>query len=124
MAINASRCTCSPGPTVGSEIKKTRPCLVVSPGRTTRNIATVIVRRALNTKGRLPDAAVPAGSRARTARWYRPDPGRRSGHGVKRLEEHTKDAAAPCSRASELFGPEWKKPGIERGRGSSDTLCH
>ena len=30
-------------PTVGSEIKKTRPCLVVSPDELNRHIATVIV---------------------------------------------------------------------------------
>ncbi len=30
-------------PTVGSEIKKTRPCLVVSPDEMNRHIATVIV---------------------------------------------------------------------------------
>ena len=30
-------------PTVGSEIQKTRPCLVVSPDEANRHIATVIV---------------------------------------------------------------------------------
>ncbi len=30
-------------PTVGSEIQKTRPCLVVSPDETNRHIATVII---------------------------------------------------------------------------------
>lgn len=30
-------------PTVGSEIKKTRPCLVISPDEMNRHIATVIV---------------------------------------------------------------------------------
>src|SRR3990172_11932707 len=30
-------------PTIGSEIKKTRPCLVVSPDEMNRHIATVIV---------------------------------------------------------------------------------
>lgn len=30
-------------PTVGSEIKKTRPCLIVSPDEMNRHIATVIV---------------------------------------------------------------------------------
>ncbi|MGO8670769.1 MAG: type II toxin-antitoxin system PemK/MazF family toxin [Capsulimonadaceae bacterium] len=30
-------------PTIGSEIRKTRPCLVVSPNEMNRNIATVIV---------------------------------------------------------------------------------
>lgn len=30
-------------PTIGSEIQKTRPCLIVSPGEMNRHIATVIV---------------------------------------------------------------------------------
>jgi mRNA interferase MazF len=30
-------------PTIGSEIKKTRPCLIVSPDEMNRNIATIIV---------------------------------------------------------------------------------
>jgi len=38
-------------PTVGSEIKKTRPCLVVSPDEMNRHIRTVIVAP-LTTKGR------------------------------------------------------------------------
>ncbi len=38
-------------PTVGHEIKKTRPCLVVSPDEMNRNIATVIVAP-MTTKGR------------------------------------------------------------------------
>jgi mRNA interferase MazF len=37
-------------PTVGSEIKKTRPCLVVSPDEINHNIRTVIVAP-LTTKG-------------------------------------------------------------------------
>jgi mRNA interferase MazF len=37
-------------PTVGSEIKKTRPCLVVSPDEMNHNIRTVIVAP-LTTKG-------------------------------------------------------------------------
>jgi mRNA interferase MazF len=31
------------GPTVGSEIQKTRPCLIVSPDEMNRNIRTVII---------------------------------------------------------------------------------
>ena len=31
------------GPTTGHEIKKTRPCLIISPDEMNRNIATVIV---------------------------------------------------------------------------------
>jgi mRNA interferase MazF len=38
-------------PTVGSEIKKTRPCLVVSPDEMNRHIRTVIVAP-MTTKGR------------------------------------------------------------------------
>src|SRR5712692_6420419 len=38
-------------PTVGSEIKKTRPCLVVSPDEMNRHIQTVIVAP-MTTKGR------------------------------------------------------------------------
>jgi mRNA interferase MazF len=38
-------------PTVGHEIKKTRPCLVISPNEMNRNISTVIVAP-MTTKGR------------------------------------------------------------------------
>ena len=38
-------------PTVGSEIQKTRPCLVVSPDEMNRHIATVIIAP-MTTKGR------------------------------------------------------------------------
>jgi len=38
-------------PTVGSEIQKTRPCLVVSPDEMNRHIATVIVAP-MTTQGR------------------------------------------------------------------------
>ena len=38
-------------PTVGSEIKKTRPCLVISPDEMNRHIATVIVAP-MTTRGR------------------------------------------------------------------------
>jgi mRNA interferase MazF len=38
-------------PTIGSEIKKTRPCLVVSPNEMNRHISTVIVAP-MTTKGR------------------------------------------------------------------------
>ena len=39
-------------PTIGSEIKKTRPCLVVSPDEMNRHIATVIVAP-MTTKGKV-----------------------------------------------------------------------
>jgi len=38
-------------PTIGSEIKKTRPCVVISPDEMNRNIATVIVAP-MTTKGK------------------------------------------------------------------------
>ncbi len=38
-------------PTIGSEIKKTRPCLIVSPDEMNRHIATVIIAP-MTTKGR------------------------------------------------------------------------
>lgn len=38
-------------PTVGSEIRKTRPCLVVSPNEANRNIRTLIVAP-MTTKGK------------------------------------------------------------------------
>ena len=45
-------------PTVGSEIKKTRPCLVVSPDEMNRHIRTVIVAP-MTTKGRQYPTRVP-----------------------------------------------------------------
>ena len=39
------------GPTVGSEIQKTRPCVIVSPDEMNRHLRTVIVAP-LTTKGR------------------------------------------------------------------------
>lgn len=38
-------------PTVGSEIRKVRPCLIISPDEMNRNIATVIIAP-MTTKGR------------------------------------------------------------------------
>ena len=45
-------------PTVGSEIRKTRPCLVVSPDEMNRHIATVIVAP-MTTKGQDYPSRVP-----------------------------------------------------------------
>ena len=45
-------------PTVGSEIQKTRPCLVVSPDEMNRHIATVIVAP-MTTQGRPYPSRVP-----------------------------------------------------------------
>ncbi|MCL4504553.1 MAG: type II toxin-antitoxin system PemK/MazF family toxin [Chloroflexi bacterium] len=45
-------------PTVGSEIQKTRPCLVVSPDEMNRHIATVIVAP-MTTQGRSYPSRVP-----------------------------------------------------------------
>src|SRR3954449_4659132 len=51
MAINRSEVyLINLDPTVGSEIKKTRPCLVVSPDEINHNIRTVIVAP-MTTKG-------------------------------------------------------------------------
>ncbi len=38
-------------PTIGSEIQKTRPCLIISPNEMNRNIRTVIIAP-MTTKGR------------------------------------------------------------------------
>ena len=38
-------------PTIGHEIKKTRPCLIISPDEMNRNISTVIIAP-MTTKGR------------------------------------------------------------------------
>ena len=45
-------------PTVGSEIQKTRPCLIVSPDEMNRHIATVIIAP-MTTKGRPYPTRVP-----------------------------------------------------------------
>jgi mRNA interferase MazF len=45
-------------PTVGSEIRKTRPCLIISPDEMNRHIATVIVAP-MTTKGRPYPTRVP-----------------------------------------------------------------
>ncbi len=45
-------------PTIGSEIKKTRPCLVISPDEMNQHIATVIVAP-MTTKGRAYPTRVP-----------------------------------------------------------------
>ncbi|HWK89402.1 MAG TPA: type II toxin-antitoxin system PemK/MazF family toxin [Longimicrobium sp.] len=45
-------------PTVGSEIKKTRPCLIVSPDEINRSLSTVIVAP-MTTKGRTYPTRVP-----------------------------------------------------------------
>ena len=47
-------------PTVGSEIKRTRPCLVVSPDEINHNLRTVIVAP-LTTKGQPYPTRVPCG---------------------------------------------------------------
>jgi len=45
-------------PTVGSEIKKTRPCVIVSPDDVNERVATVIVAP-MTTRGRLYPTRVP-----------------------------------------------------------------
>ena len=51
--------------TVGSEIKKTRPCLVVSPNEMNRHIRTVIVAP-MTTKGRSYPTRVPCRFKGKT----------------------------------------------------------
>ncbi|HEX8681857.1 MAG TPA: type II toxin-antitoxin system PemK/MazF family toxin, partial [Ardenticatenaceae bacterium] len=51
-------------PTVGSEIKKARPCLIISPDEMNRRIATVIVAP-LTTKGRGYPTRVPCNFRGK-----------------------------------------------------------
>lgn len=55
-------------PTVGSEIKKTRPALVVSPDEMNTHISTVIIAP-MTTKGATTPPACLARSRASRARW-------------------------------------------------------
>ena len=45
-------------PTLGSEIKKTRPCVIISPDESNRNLATVIVAP-MTTKGRSYPTRIP-----------------------------------------------------------------
>lgn len=52
-------------PTEGSEIRKTRPCLVISPDEMTRHISTVIVAP-MTTKGRPYPTRVPVRFRRKT----------------------------------------------------------
>lgn len=52
------------GPTVGSEIQKTRPCVVVSPDEINQYIRTVIVAP-LTSRGRLYPTRVPTTFKAR-----------------------------------------------------------
>lgn len=47
-------CLVNLGPTLGHEIKKTRPCLVVSPDEMNRHIRTVIVAPMTTTGGEYP----------------------------------------------------------------------
>lgn len=52
-------------PTVGREIKKTRPCLIVSPDEMNRHIRTVIVAP-MTTKGRAYPTRVPCRFKGRS----------------------------------------------------------
>ena len=45
-------------PTLGSEIKKTRPCVIISPDESNRHLATVIVAP-MTTKGRSYPTRIP-----------------------------------------------------------------
>ncbi|HEX6037145.1 type II toxin-antitoxin system PemK/MazF family toxin [Longimicrobium sp.] len=52
-------------PTVGSEIRKTRPCLIISPDDMNRHLATVIVAP-MTTKGRTYPTRVPCQFQGKT----------------------------------------------------------
>jgi mRNA interferase MazF len=52
-------------PTEGHEIRKTRPCLIVSPDEMNRHIATVIVAP-MTTRGRAYPTRVPVRSQRKT----------------------------------------------------------
>ena len=41
-------------PTIGSEIKKTRPCVIISPNEMNRNISTIIIAPLTSTKRSYP----------------------------------------------------------------------
>ncbi len=41
-------------PTIGSEIKKTRPCIIVSPNEMNKNISTIIIAPLTSTKRNYP----------------------------------------------------------------------
>jgi mRNA interferase MazF len=41
-------------PTIGSEIKKTRPCVIISPNEMNKNISTVIIAPLTSTKRNYP----------------------------------------------------------------------
>jgi len=56
-------------PTVGSEIKKTRPCLVVTPDEMNRHIRTVILAP-MTTKGVDFPRGSRAGSRGKRVTWF------------------------------------------------------
>jgi mRNA interferase MazF len=52
-------------PTIGSEIKKTRPCLVISPNELNHYISTVIVAP-MSTKGKLYPTRIPCKFKGRS----------------------------------------------------------
>jgi len=41
-------------PTIGSEIKKTRPCIIISPNEMNKNISTIIIAPLTSTKRNYP----------------------------------------------------------------------
>ena len=55
-------------PTQGSEIRKTRPCVVISPDEMNRHLRTVIVAP-MTTQGRAYPRVSPLSSVARRGRW-------------------------------------------------------
>ena len=67
-------------PTIGSEIKKTRPCLVVSPDEMNEHIATIIVAP-MSTKRRPYPHECRAGSKVNPARLFLTNCARRIEYG-------------------------------------------
>ena len=93
-------------PTVGSEIKKTRPCLVVSPDEINHNIRTAIVAP-LTTKGRPYPTRVPCRFRGKDGQVVL-DQFRAVDHSrlVKKLGKiDGKTAAAVLDVLQEMFAP-------------------
>lgn len=93
-------------PTVGSEIRKTRPCLVVSPDEMNHSIATVIVAP-MTTKGRDYPTRIPCTFKGKKGRivldqLHAIDKARV----VSRLGAiHAKTGAAVLALLAEMFAP-------------------
>jgi len=58
-------------PTVGSEIKKTRPCIIISPNEMNINISTIIIAPLTSTKKKLSYKSKLSSSRKRRSNCIR-----------------------------------------------------